>query len=170
MERKITAFIDGLIPQDYFLFGASFALFILFIILAIVLRKKIALAVFLIVLAFTLLILGPTLGYIKMHDYLYKNSTELLSQQRLEFMDAIVVKGIVKNETKKTFATCKVSAKVHRASDNALKNYIYQFKSIKSASIDTQSIEADQSLDFKIIVEPFRYSKEYNISIGAKCK
>lgn len=170
MKEKITLFIDGLITYDYILFGSSFTLFILLIILAIVLRRKIGLAIFLILLSFSLLILGPTLGYIKMHEYLFKNSTELISQKRLEFIDAIVVKGTLSNESKKKFTACKITAKVHKVSKNALKDYLYQFKSIKNMSIIRENIEVGRSIDFKIIVEPFTYSKEYNISLGAKCK
>ena len=58
MKAKITAFIDGLIIYDYILFGSVFALFILFIILAIVLRKKVALAVFLTLFSFIFLFVG----------------------------------------------------------------------------------------------------------------
>ena len=170
MKAKITAFIDGLILYDYILFGAVFGLFILFIILSIVLRRKMALAIFLVLFAFTLLIAGPSIGYIKMHEYLFKNSTSLTSQKKLEFVNAVVVKGSLKNESNRNFSSCKITAKIHKASKNSLKNYIYQFKTLKKGSIIRESIAKGESIDFKIIVEPFRYSKDYNISVGAKCK
>ena len=170
MKAKITAFIDGLILYDYILFGSIFALFILFIILGIVLRRKTGLAILLILLAFSLFILGPTLGYIKMHEYLFKNSTTLTSQKKLEFTKAVVVKGTLSNESKFDFKSCNITARAYKVSQNSLKNYLYKFKTIKKMSILENDIKKGETIDFKIIVEPFTYSKDYNISVGADCR
>jgi len=170
MKAKITTFIDGLIIYDYILFGSVFALFILFIVLSIVLRRKIALAIFLIFLAFTLLIVGPTIGYIKMHDYLFKNSVELISQKKLNFTQAVVVKGKLTNESKKNFKSCKIVASAHKVSKKPLKTYLYSFKPFIKISILENDIAIGETIKFKIIVEPFTYSKDYNISLEAKCK
>ncbi len=170
MKAKLTAFLDSLILYDYILFGSVFVLFILFIILSIVLRKKVLLAVLLAIFSFSLLILGPTFGYVKMHEYLFKNSIKLISQKKLEFVSAIVVKGALTNESKFDFSSCVITAKVHKESKNELKKYLYRFKTIKKASIIEESIRKGETINFKIIVEPFNYSKDYNISLGAKCK
>lgn len=170
MKAKLQAFLDSLILYDYILFGSSFILFILFIILGIVLRKKLGMAIFLVLLAFAILILAPTLGRIEMHKFLFKNSVTLLSQKRLEFTDAIVVKGMISNESRFNFKECFITANVHKVSRNEYKNYVYQFKTIKKMSILEKDIEKESSRNFKIIVEPFTYSKDYNISLGAKCK
>ena len=170
MKAKITAFIDGLIIYDFILFGAVFASFLLLIILSIMLRKRVFIAIFFFLLSFSLLLLGPTLGYQKMHEYLFKNSTKLISEKRLEFVNAIVVKGTLTNESKFNFSSCLISAKVHKESKNELKRYLYQFKTIKKMSILKENIKKGESVDFKIIVEPFTYSKDYNISLGARCK
>lgn len=170
MKAKIQAFIDSLIMYDYILFGVSFVLFILFIILGIVLRKKLALAIFLILLAFAILLLAPTIGRIYMHKFLFKNTTTLTSQKRLEFTEAIVVKGVLNNESKFHLQECKITANVHRVSSNELKNYLYQFKTIQKMSILEYDIAQGKSRDFKIIVEPFTYERDYNISLGADCR
>lgn len=170
MKSKIQAFLDSLIMYDYILFGASFVLFILFIILGIVLRKKVGLAIFLILLAFSILILSPTIGRIQMHDFLFSNTTTLSSQKKLQFTEAIVVKGVLENTSRFNFESCKITANVHKVSKNALKNYIWQFKTIKKMSILEKNIAKGKSIPFKIIVEPFRYSRDYNITLGAKCK
>ena len=105
-----------------------------------------------------------------MHEYLFKNSTKLTSQKRLSFTNAIVVKGTLSNASKFDFKSCKITAKVHKLSKNNLKNYIYKFKYIKKMSIIEEDIKKAQTINFKIIVEPFTYSKDYNISLEAKCK
>lgn len=163
-------FIDGLIMYDYILFGVSFILFILFIILALLLRKKMILAVFFILLGFTTLVLGPTLGYIQMHKYLFKNSVHLLSQKKLNFVQAVIVKGTVTNESKFDFAECKITAEVYKVTKNKYKNYLFRLKPFAQMSIIQRDLPKGQTREFKIIIEPFRYQKDYNVSVGANCK
>jgi len=170
MKAKITAFLNELITYDYILFGSVFMLFILFIILGIVLRKKTALAILLILLSFTILLVGPTIGYVKMHEHLFKNTIKLTTEKKLTFTKAIVVKGTLSNESKYHFKECKITAKAHKQSKNELKNYLYSLKTLSKMSIIEQDIAVGQTRDFKIIIEPFTYSKNYNISLGAKCK
>jgi uncharacterized protein DUF2393 len=170
MKAKITAFINELITYDYILFGSVFLLFILFIILGIVLRKKTALAILLILLSFTILIAGPTVGYLKMHDFIFKNNIELTSQKKLNFTQAVVVKGKVTNNSQRFFKSCKITASTIKVSKNELKNYLYSFKPFAKMSILEQDIAVGETREFKIIIEPFTYSKDFNVSIGAKCK
>jgi len=170
MKEKITTFINGLITYDYILFGSVFGVFLLFLILAILARNKVGLSIFLILLSFIILALGPTLGYIKMHEYLFKNSTKLTSQKKLEFVKAVVVKGTLTNESERNFSSCKITAKAHKVSKNDLKNYIYQFRTLKRMSIIKENIQKGETINFKILIEPFTYSKNYNISLEAKCK
>lgn len=170
MKAKITAFIHDLIMYDYILFATVFVLFILFIIIGILLRKKLFLAVVFIFLAFGVLLAGPTVGYIKMHEYLFKNTTTLITQKRLVFVPAVVVKGELTNNSKRDFKSCRVTASAYRFSKNALKIYLYKLKPFKKMSIIKYNILKGQTVDFKIIVEPFTYKRDYNISLGANCR
>jgi hypothetical protein len=170
MKHKISAFIEGLITYDYILFGTSFVLFLIFIILGIILRKKLVLTILFIFLAFVILLLGSTLGYIKMHDTLFKNSTELISQKRLEFTQAVVVKGRLTNESSREFTECKITASAYKVTSNKYKNYLKKLKPFKKMSIIEEYIAVSETREFKIIVEPFTYSRDYNISLGADCK
>ena len=170
MKINATEFINNLIVYDYILFGSVFILFILFIILSIVLRKKMGLAIFLILLAFIILILGPTIGYIQMHKYLFKNTTKLISQKKLKFTQAVVLKGSLTNESKFNFESCKIEASAYKVSGNKYKDYILQFKPFKKMSMYEYNIEIGQTREFKLIIEPFTYSKDYNISVKGSCK
>lgn len=170
MNSKITMFIDGLITYDYILFTLSFGVFLLFIILGILLRKKLLIAVLFILLAFSTILIGPTVGYVKLHEYLFKNSTELVSQKRLSFTEAIVVKGTLTNESKKDFNSCIITASVYKVTSNKLKNYLAKLKPFKKMSIIEDNIAMSQTREFKIIVEPFTYTRDYNISLGADCR
>ncbi|PIX65193.1 MAG: hypothetical protein COZ44_03110, partial [Sulfurimonas sp. CG_4_10_14_3_um_filter_36_910] len=159
-----------LIGYDYILFGASFFLFLLFIILGMVLRRKTALSIIILLFAFLTLILGPTLGYVKMHNTMFKNSTNIVSQKELTFTQAIVLMGTLVNESNVDFKSCKITASLYKTSANKLKNYLYSFKAFQEMSILEDAIQKGETREFKLIIEPFTYTKEYNISLGAKCK
>jgi len=170
MKEKIAIFLNGMIQYDYMLFGAIFTFFIIFIILALVLRKRIGIAIFLVILSFTVLLVGPTIGYTQMHNYLFKNVTKLISQKKLVFSDAIVVKGTITNLSQIDFQSCQITINIHKVSENSIKNYLYQFKSIQQIDFEEDNISQNEIRTFKVIVEPFTYSKEYNLTLGAKCK
>ena len=170
MKIKIQNFIDGLIPYDYILFGSVLVLFVLFIVLAILLRRKMMLAIFLVLLAFATFLLGPTLGYIAMHKFLFKNHTELISQKKLHFSQAVVVKGKITNDSKFDFKACEIIASAYKVTPNKYKNYIYKLKPFQKMSIFEKDIKKGETREFKIIVEPFTYKRDYNISLEASCK
>lgn len=170
MKEKITTFIEGLIQFDYILFGSSFVLFILLIILAIILRRTVALSLFVALLSFSTLFLAPTLGYIKMHEYLFKNNTQLISEQKLLFTEAVVVKGTLSNESKFNFKVCKITASAYKVTGNQVKDFIFPFSPFQKMSIEEEDIKIGETRDFKIIIEPFTYANDYNISLKADCK
>jgi hypothetical protein len=170
MKEKIIAFIDGLIIYDYILFGVAFLLFILFITLSIILRHKTILATIFMILSFSILFIVPTIGYKEMHNYLFKHSLELTMQKKLNFTPAVVVKGVIKNESKRNFKSCTITAFAHKVSKNKIKNYLYKFKSFAKMSILTEDIKKAQNKEFKIIIEPFTYTKDYKISLEARCR
>jgi hypothetical protein len=170
MKVNIKNFIDGLISYDYILFGSSVALFILFIILAILLRRKVAVALFFVLLAFASFLLGPTLGYLQMHKFLFKNKTELVSQKKLHFTKAVIVKGKLTNESNFDFSSCKITASAFKVTANKYKNYIYKLKPFTKMSIFEKDIKKGETREFKIIVEPFTYKRDYNISLEASCR
>lgn len=170
MKSKITTFINELIFYDYILFGSVFCLFILFIVLSLLLRRKIAMSIFLALSAFMILFLGFTLGYVQMHQFLYKNTTTLLSQKKLTFTKAIVVKGEITNNSKFDFKSCKITAAAYKVTGNKMKDFLFKFKPIREGSVVQTDILKAQSKEFKLFIEPFTYSKDYNISVKGKCK
>lgn len=170
MKEKIATFINELIIYDYILFGSVLFLFLLFMIFGILLRKRAFFASIFILIAFGILFVGPTLGYIKLHEYLFKHKIVLISQKRLHFTQAVVVKGSLTNLSKKTFSSCKITASAYKVKKNKIKNYIYKFKPFQEMSIIKEDIAVGETIDFKIIVEPFTYSRDYNISLKAKCR
>ncbi|MDK9692731.1 MAG: DUF2393 domain-containing protein [Sulfurimonas sp.] len=168
--QKLSEFIKNLIIYDYILFGSLLALFLLFIILGIIFRHRLGVALFFIFLAFSLLLGGATFGYKAMHDYLFKNETVLLSQKKLSFTQAAVVYGTLKNVSKKDFKSCEVSATVYRVSGNIWKDTVRRLKPITKMSIVEENIAIDEERDIKIIIDPFTYGGDYNVTLGADCR
>lgn len=170
MKAKITAFLHNLIMYDYVLFGAIFLLFLLLITLSIVVRRNVSLSIFLALLSFVLLFSGPFVGYVQMHKYLFKNSTQLVESKKLTFVDALVVYGTITNESKFDFSECKITASTYKVSGNILKDFLFTLNPFKKVSMYEHNITKGQQREFKLIVEPFTYSKDFNVSIGANCK
>lgn len=166
----VTEFIKELIIYDYILFGSLLLLFIVFIVLGIFLRNKILLAILLILFAFITLFAGSFFGYIAMHQYLFKNETVLISQQKLNFTDAVVVYAKLKNISERDFKSCKITATAYKVSSNELKSYLFKFKPIAKMSILENDIKIGEEREMKLIIEPFTYKNDYNISLGADCK
>ena len=125
---------------------------------------------FLLLLAFAILFLGPTLGYIQMHQFLYKYTTTLTSQKKLTFTKAIVVKGTITNISKFDFKSCKITASAYKVTGNIAKDFLFELKPIRSASVVELNISKGDVREFKLFIEPFTYSKDYNISLGGKCR
>lgn len=170
MKHKLLAFSDALIQDDYILFGAIVLIFFLLIVTALLLRKKVALSIFIVIFSFLFLIVAPFVGYPTLHNYLYKHELTLTSQNKLQFTKAVVVFGKLKNTSKRDFLACKITAIVNKNTSNQYKNFIYTFKPIMKMSIIEEDIVIDNEIDFKIIVEPFTYSKDYNIILEADCR
>lgn len=167
---KINEFIKELIIYDYILFGSLLFLFLILILIGVIFRHKTILAIFLIIFAFFTLIVGSTFGYVEMHKYLFKNETTLISQKKLSFTQAIVVYGTLKNSSKRDFESCKITASAYRVSGNKLKDYIRKFKPIVKMSIIEEDVAIGQEREIKIIISPFVYGGDYNVSLGADCR
>ncbi|MDF1880289.1 DUF2393 family protein [Sulfurimonas sp. MAG313] len=164
------AFVQTLHMYDYVLFAASGALFLLFLVMGILLRNKIGLSLLLVLFAFISLIAGPILGYHYVHASIYKTKISNLEIKKLEFSQAIVIKGTITNYGKESFKRCKISSSAYKGASNFLQELVYPLKPFLKRSILTEeALDINASTDFKLMLEPFTYSKEYNISVKVDC-
>ncbi|MCW8837659.1 MAG: DUF2393 domain-containing protein [Thiovulaceae bacterium] len=170
VQGRINSVVDSLIVQDYILFGSVFILFLLFMILAIILRNKKKTSVLLVILALSVFFLGPTVGFVQMHKFLFKNEVQLVSEKKLEFTKAIVIQGLIKNLSNKNLNECKIIATAYKKTSNEFKNYIFRLKPIQKSSIVEVDLKIGQSKDFKMFIEPFVYNKDYEVGLEASCR
>lgn len=171
MKTLIQNFINHLIIYDYFLFGGIIVLFILLLVLAIILRNKMRWAIFFVVIAFGILTIGSAAGYIALHHYLFQHTIVIREVKALEFTEALLIKGEINNTSKQTFSECTFHADVYKVSHNHYLDRVYPFIPFKKSSLTVQKgISPGESASFKLFVEPFRYAKDYNITLKAECR
>ncbi len=170
IKLTLQNFVATLHDYDYILFAISGALFFLILLLAIILRHRTGLSLLLVFISFVIIIAGPIIGYNYIHATLFKTEISDLTIKRLEFSEAVVIKGNLTNLGKQPFHKCTISSKAYRGATNFLEEMVYPLKPfLKMSIIKEEDINVSQSVDFKMILEPFTYSKEYNISIKANC-
>jgi hypothetical protein len=170
MRNKIIAVIDNLGAQDYLLIGASFFLFLLCIILALVLRKNVLLASLSALFGFLILLLGPTFGLMQLHNYLYKNSLTLTHQQKLQFTNGVVVRGVIVNESQRDFSFCKLYAEAYKISGNPIFDFLFPYNPFTSEKHTEYDILQQEKREFTIIIKNFTYEGEFGTSLGAICR
>jgi hypothetical protein len=170
IKATLHDFIASLHLYDYIIFGVSGALFILILLLAILLRRKAILSLILVLLAFIILFSLPIGGYNYIHTQLYKTELTDLTIKRLEFSEAIVIKGTVTNRGKQNFSKCTISSHAHKGASGFLEELIYPLKPFQKASIvKEEDLGMGESLEFKLVMEPFTYTNDYNISMKVNC-
>jgi len=166
----LESFVASLHAYDYILFAISGALFLLILLLAILLRSKVALSLVFVLLAFIIIVAGPIVGYKHIHTTVYKTELTDLLIKKLEFSKAIVIKGKLKNLGTQSFKHCTISAEAYAGATNILEEYLNPFKPFQNMSIVKDvNMTVNDSIDFKMMLEPFTYSNEYNISLKADC-
>jgi len=170
MKQRITAFIEHLGLFDYLLFAGSVTLFLLLMILALLLRRRAFFSAICMLAALAVITLGPTLGYVKLNDLIFSHTLNVEQVQRLEFSDALVVRGTLENTSKNGFASCRISAEAYKVEHNPLFDPLFRLNPFKTGSIVLQDVPQGVPVPFKIFVEPFHYDADYNVSIGATCR
>ncbi len=170
MKEQLLLYLHDLTKFDYIYFVAVFVIFILLILLVLLLRKKATLALSLLLIALLEISLAPTIGHSYFHTFLYKNSIELTKVKRLQFVKALVIEGKLTNESKFDFKSCRIEAKVLKETHNSFKNLVFRLKPITTQSIVVNDIPKGADVDFKFLIEPFNYSKDFNVSVSGTCK
>ncbi len=170
MKAKILAFAHGLNNYDYILFSALFVLFLLLLIMTLLLRKKHILASIFLILSLATLFVAPFVGYIQLHKYLYKNSSKITEVKALQFTPTLIVKGTLTNESKRDFATCKVQVNIFKVAHNIILDTLFPLNPFQKVWVAENGIRKGETRELRIIVEPFTYKKEYNLSLSTDCK
>jgi len=170
IKSTLIDFADSLHTYDYVFFAAFGALYLLILLLAIVLRKRVSLSLFLVLLSFVVIIAGPIFGYQYTHGKLYKTEISDLVVKKLEYSEALVIKGKLQNLGQLAFKKCTVTANACKAATNFFEEIRFSLKPFQHTStVYEKELPINETFEFKLIMEPFTYSNEYNISVKADC-
>ncbi|NWF66748.1 MAG: DUF2393 family protein [Campylobacterales bacterium] len=167
----IKDFIDSLILYDYIGFGFVFILFLTLIFIAILLKRNTFLTLFFTILSFILLFTAP-IGvpfcvdkYIKSPDI---NTTQI---KELKFVDNLIIEGILINSGKVDYRKCRVVAKIYYKDKFIVKEYLNMLKPIYKRSINLENpIKRKEEVDFRMVIDNFKVSKEYEVYLKAECR
>ncbi len=170
MKEKILELLHGLTNYDYILFTVIFVIFFLLLILTLVLRKRAFFASIFLILSLATLFIGPFVGYIQLHDYLYKHSSKITEVKALEFTPALVITGSITNESQRDFSTCKINVNIFKVAHNQILDAIFPLNPFQTMQVVETNIVKGETRDLKIIVEPFCYKQDYNVSLGVDCR
>ena len=166
----IVDFFNTLSVYDYIGFFLTIFLFTLFLILALLLRRRTKLSIALVLIAFVFFFAGPSAAHIFVKSTMFKSKAKIEEVKKLFYSDTLLIKGTLLYAGKKDANHCVVDAFVHKSSPNMVKDFVYNLKSFKSGSqtLDKLFTKGD-SIDFKIVIEPFRYKGDYNITLDSGC-
>ncbi len=170
MKEKLLLFLHSLTTYDYIYYIAVFVVFLVLILLILLLRKKITLALLLLLGTILEISLGPTIGFEYFHNYLYKNSIEITKAKKLTFVPAVVIEGKLKNESNFDFKSCVIEAKILKKTKNTYKNMILKLKPLRKQTLTLKNIPKGADVSFKFLIEPFNYKKDIDVDVSGMCK
>lgn len=171
MKTQFLTFLQHLSLYDYLLFGGVLFFFLFSLAIAILFHHKLKIAVTFILLAFIILTAGPPVGYFVLHYYLYKHTISLNTVRDLQFTDALVVKGKVKNISNVPIQECTLHISVAKKSPYALFNRLYPYVPFRRTTMDLKGpIHPGESESFKLLIEPFRYSNPHTVTVRGVCR
>jgi len=156
---------------DYAAFGWLIFLFIIIMTLVILLsRKKPKLALFLVFVSILLIFVAPFGVKFFLDQSIRKVEVITDKITKLNFASSLVVTGHIRNDGKITYNKCQVTAKVIKYDENEYKNTLNSLKPIISKSIDiNESIYQGEEALFKIVIDDFKYKKDYNVTLSGVC-
>lgn len=171
MKAKIVEFLHTLALYDYLLFGGIIFFFLFSLILSILLRHKQTLAILLVLFAFITLLTAPVAGYIALHALVYKNTIHLTTVKDLEFTEALLIKGEINNTSKQTFKECTLYVGVSKISSIAMINKIYPYVPFRRQTLVLSGpIAPGEAKEFKVLIEPFHYTKRHSVAVYGHCR
>jgi hypothetical protein len=158
----------------YDILGFVFVMFLGLLVcyIAIVLRKRIVLAIFMFILGICILGGGPFLMDKMVDSVAKKTIVSDLTMKQLQFTDALVVHGKVTNLGKVDFKSCKIIVKNKKKSSNKYKQMILNLSKPHSQyvmSLEGGGLTRAESRDFKFIVNGFKTDDTLKTEVEAVC-
>lgn len=172
LRAMLKSFLNLLTVYDYLAFGALFAFCVLLVLLGIMLRRLTFLSFVMTFLGFGALIVGPFFSYDFIRQTIYKSQIQVVKFKQLKFTKALVIDVRVANLSHKDFTRCNLTLSVYKKTDDN-SSFIERIRALrplrKKRMVLEKNITAGLKSDVKIILEPFRYTKAFDIDLSGSC-
>ncbi|WP_236579127.1 DUF2393 family protein [Hydrogenimonas urashimensis] len=153
---------------DVMAIGWILFLALLLVILAIFTKKR-SFSYFLLFLGLLLLFIGPPAIKFAMDGYMRAADVTIERIKTLNYSHSLVVEGTVKNSGKIDFSSCDLLVLVYRPT-KPLGRWAAYLKPLKvHAEHFGTFLERGASKPFRIIVDHFRKSDDFNVTVQARC-
>lgn len=164
-------YLDHFEMMDYIVFFWFFALAFLFLILSFMLMARyVLLGIFVAFALIVILVTGPFVGKWFLNDTFRHVDVNITKQKQLTYTNTFIINANLTNRSKKTFSICKVYSGFIKSSKSKYKNILNALKPLnKKSFILTKQILPNQNIDFRIVYDNFRKSKDTNLTVKAEC-
>lgn len=171
LRNIVKFYITHLSGVDFLSFGWLLVFFLFLLFLGIFIAKKRPLfAVLLIFADIGLLIWGGF--YVKnfLDDKIRSNEVNLTKIQNLNFTDALILEGFLKNTSNKDFSICTIYINVIKTSDNTFEKIQNSFKPLaKRTIILKELIKTQEQIKFNTTFDGFSFKGDFNITSDGDC-
>lgn len=167
----INSALNSLNILNHLVFAVAFFVLVFFIILAIITRKKAFLFSFFSFFSIFLLFFAPFIGYFFTEIYLKKRTVTTLETSQLAFVNKVVIKANLENNSNKTLKECEVFTFAIEKNDNLVKK-------IKNMAIPkhytktplNRNIKPNKNEEFYITLNDISDKKAFEIHSFSFCK
>lgn len=171
LRNIVKFYISHLSGVDFLSFGWLLVFFLFLLFLGIfVAKKRPLMAVFLIFLSVILLVWGGF--YIKnfLDKKIRTNEIKLTKIKNLNFTDALILEGYLKNTSKKDFSICEIEIKVIKTTNNSFEKFKNSFQPLaKRTIILKEAIKMSDKIKFSTTFDGFSYKGDFNITSDGDC-
>ncbi len=171
LKFSIFNYLNHFGPYDYIAYIWLILTFFIFLILSIILiRKSLKLSIFIMLLSFILLFIGPFALKYFLDKTVRPVEINKVRFQKLHFSKTLIVDSQIKNISKKTYSQCQISTKVYKQEKTQIKTFISKLKPIAQRTILSKiELKSGDSMKNRIVFYNFAYNHDINVSIMAEC-
>ncbi|PZT47394.1 hypothetical protein B6S12_09350 [Helicobacter valdiviensis] len=167
---KFSTIFGYLSLADYLVLVVFFLCIVLFFLLAVALRHRILLGIFMFLCSMILLVLSPYFYQITMENYLKKVEMKLSYNGKLNFDPSYYVEGKIKNIGLLKTKGCIISVDFLPKNLSPIKQLKYTLKPFYThKEVYKTPLNKGEELEFKIIIDNFKQQEEYMLKTRGMC-
>lgn len=171
LKLNILLYIDNFGMYDYIAYAWLILIFFFTILLSIVLARRAPLiGILLFIISLGILFVGPFILKSYLDNYLRSNEATVLDVKKLNFSNMLIVSGTLQNQSELEYKICNIDINIYKAPQGFLDETLGRLKPFANQSILLeQSVQAQKSVDFRVVFNNYTYTGEINATAKASC-